>query len=218
MIKKIQEWYSNYHFNKEIRSEKSKYIVISEALNFDNELRIYTPKLKIIAQELNDLYYEKPEKMDFRQQFVLLATLRLRDHFTSMIFLIKYQQYQSAVSILRAICELLFLFKYIQKNLGYIDQFMEKTGKGKELKALREAVDDPNLNGMYKELSKFIHPNPFGIKYCYYKLPDSRHILISQIPLDYKKFEKETFEPFIIMMQESTSILNEIKQKNSRSM
>ena len=92
---------------------------------------------------------------------------------------------------------------------------MEKTGRGKELRDIRKAVDDSNLNEMYKELSNFLHPNPVGIKYCYHKLPDSQHIMISQIPLDYKKFEKDTFEPFIWMMQESTSILSEVKRKNS---
>ena len=88
MINKIQEWYSNYQLNKQINFEKSKYILISEALTFDNELKIYTPELKKISQELNDLFYENPEKTDVRQQFVQVATLRLRDHFTSMIFLI----------------------------------------------------------------------------------------------------------------------------------
>ncbi len=213
MIKKIQEWHKDHQLKKEINFEKSKYISMSKALNFDEQLRIYTPKLNKIAHELNDLFYEKPEKSDVRHRFVEVTTLRLRDHFSAMILLVKYQQYQSALSILRAICELLFLLKYVQKEPDYIEKFMEKTGKGKEIKDFRKVVDDDILNLMYKELSNFLHPNPIGIKYCYYESPDSKHVLISQIPLDYKRFEKEIFEPFIFLMDESTSILIEIKRR-----
>jgi hypothetical protein len=209
----LKKWYNEFQKNRKLDEEKSRLISLSRAFEFDENLKKHTQALRIISNNLNSLFYELPEKSTARNRFVQLITLRIRDYYVSLILLFKAQQYQSSISILRAICETLFLLKYVQLQPEYINQFMEKTGRGKELKDLRKTVNDAILNDFYKKLSDFLHPNPFGIKYTYYEVPGSQHIIISQIPLNYKEFDDEVLMPFIGMMQESIRILYEIKKE-----
>jgi len=192
------------------------HFVLSGIFSRDKKLKKHTVALKRISKDLNDLFYDLPEKSDTECLFVSCLTLRIRDYYEGILFLTSYRIYQSTIPLARALCESLFLLKYVKKHPEYLNEIMSKNERLLHIAKIKADVNDVKLNDLYSSLSDLLHVNPQGVKFTYYQVPfDPRHVIISQIPLDYQRYDEFILRSSIETMTESIEILKEIKN-NSR--
>ena len=216
MIENIQKWYNNFKLKNQISLRKEKNLAVARKFDYDKELKKYSPFLKKISQNLNELYYEHSKKSSIQLQFVQLSTLRIQDYYRSILIETFNQHYHSVALLVRALSESLFLFKYVRMNPEYLVKFMKKEGRGKDIKEMKDFVNDNQMNEFYKDMSTFIHPNPAGFKLTYYRSADLKSIIISDIPLETKGLEDFFILSTISLTQECIDILKEIKTNQEK--
>ena len=93
-----------------------------------------------------------------------------------------------------------------------MNELMSKNERLLHITKIKTDVDDVKLNNLYSSLSNLMHINPQGVKFTYYQMPfDEEQVIISQIPLDYQRYDEFILRSIITMMTESIEILKEIK-------
>jgi len=216
MIEIIRNWYNNLKLKSQISLMKEKNLAVACKFDDDKELKKYSQSLKNISQELNELFYENSKKSSVQLQFIQLSTLRIQDYYRSILIETFNQHYHSVALLVRALCESLYLLKYVEKNPDYLDTFMKKEGRGKKISEMRNFVKDSQMDDFYDKMSEFIHPNPAGFKFTYYRCTDCKHVIISDTPFQTKKVEDFFISSTISLMQECIDILKEIKTNQGK--
>lgn len=187
-------------------------------LNRNKKLKKYVPDLIEIGDKQHKLLFESLDKTDIEHLFAKLILKRQNEYFQAIILLVSLDYPDAALSIMRSLCDSLYLLKYTEIHPEYIKRFMDKTGEGGiRMHQIEKEIDDKKLIEYYDFLSNLMHSNPVGIKKDYYCSPDKKTAMISVFPIYSAELNESHIFSLIGILSESQRIIEEIYSKKWKS-
>ncbi|MDD4126424.1 MAG: hypothetical protein PHV39_01900 [Methanomicrobium sp.] len=205
----IKEFLYERRVNHYIKNLKKSNENFSNLLLKDGALKKYIKDIKSVISIQNQIIYDSKDKGNIEHQFAKLIALRQNELTKSVLLVINLNYTYCAIPLMRNLCDLLLLLKYVEKNPKYIKKFMRKNGRGINVWNIKTEINDDKLKDYYGFLSYLMHSNPDSIKLNFFELPDKRNgIMINHSKID--SLKKDMILSLIALTSESNIIINNI--------
>lgn len=178
------------------------------------KLKHYFPKLSEVGEDHYKLFFENLDKVDVEHRFGRLIAQRQNDLFQSILLLLGYNYCITAIPLMRALCDTLFLLKYVEIHPEYIKRFMDKQEGGVRIYQIKQEISDQNLIDYYNFLSRLMHSNSESIKLNYYPSKNKKKALITLQPAKNDELIESHIFSLIGILIESQKIINDIYSKS----
>ena len=206
----------DFKTRRHLKREKYYRTGFPKRLSCHAYLKNYVPPLLELNKTEIKLFYDYPEKGDIEHIFARLVLLRLHDFTESAVNAIAFENYHSIFPLMRGLCDVLYLLKFVEKKPAYIKKFMDKTRERSiDIWDLKKEVDDKRLNTYYAYLSNMHHANRISLKLTYYKLKidGKQEEAITIRPIDSDKLCVSAVENLTYIYSESLKIIQNIISK-----